>query len=165
NIWKRYSMRVSKNWVKFNKMFTLSPCPNACLRFERISLADNAQSASTVSVKNPNALQSEIEDILEPVIMWDTLNYLARDDEILSSLIALYSFNNKAMHTGFSRGFPFLNKLSIESHERLEELKTYLDSTIMKAKIAHKYCEIVRAKNKHLSLLWMKPILMHFNSH
>lgn len=25
NIWKRYSMRVSKNWVKFNKMFTLSP--------------------------------------------------------------------------------------------------------------------------------------------
>ena len=26
NIWKRYSMRVSKNWVKFNKMFTLSPC-------------------------------------------------------------------------------------------------------------------------------------------
>ncbi|MGU5664479.1 transposase, partial [Aeromonas sanarellii] len=24
---KRYSMRVSKNWVKFNKMFTLSPCP------------------------------------------------------------------------------------------------------------------------------------------
>ncbi|MGU5708723.1 restriction endonuclease subunit S, partial [Aeromonas hydrophila] len=25
-IWKRYSMRVSKNWVKFNKMFTLSPC-------------------------------------------------------------------------------------------------------------------------------------------
>ncbi|WP_429168766.1 hypothetical protein, partial [Aeromonas rivipollensis] len=23
--WKRYSMRVSKNWVKFNKMFTLSP--------------------------------------------------------------------------------------------------------------------------------------------
>lgn len=28
NIWKRYSMRVSKNWVKFNKMFTLSPCPH-----------------------------------------------------------------------------------------------------------------------------------------
>lgn len=27
NIWKRYSMRVSKNWVKFNKMFTLSPWP------------------------------------------------------------------------------------------------------------------------------------------
>ncbi|MFZ5381051.1 hypothetical protein ACOY98_20690, partial [Aeromonas hydrophila] len=29
NIWKRYSMRVSKNWVKFNKMFTLSPWPRA----------------------------------------------------------------------------------------------------------------------------------------
>ena len=28
NIWKRYSMRVSKNWVKFNKMFTLSPWPS-----------------------------------------------------------------------------------------------------------------------------------------
>lgn len=139
--------------------------PNTCLRFERIALADNAQSASTVSVKNPNALQSEIEDILEPVIMWDTLNELARNDDKLSGLIALYSLNDKAIHTGFSRGFPFLNRISIESHERLEELKTYLDSTVMKAKIAHKYCEIVRARNRHLSLLWMKPMLMHFNTH
>lgn len=25
NTWKRYSMLASKNWVNFNKMFTLSP--------------------------------------------------------------------------------------------------------------------------------------------
>lgn len=34
NIWKRYSMRVSKNWVKFNKMFTLSPCRNSAVLVE-----------------------------------------------------------------------------------------------------------------------------------
>jgi hypothetical protein len=28
NTWKRYSMLASKNWVNFNKMFTLSPCPD-----------------------------------------------------------------------------------------------------------------------------------------
>ncbi|WP_429170604.1 hypothetical protein, partial [Aeromonas rivipollensis] len=37
-IWKRYSMRVSKNWVKFNKMFTLSPWANieACWTWSNI---------------------------------------------------------------------------------------------------------------------------------
>ncbi|MGU5540744.1 coproporphyrinogen III oxidase, partial [Aeromonas hydrophila] len=33
--WKRYSMRVSKNWVKFNKMFTLSPCRKGLAYGER----------------------------------------------------------------------------------------------------------------------------------
>ena len=37
NIWKRYSMRVSKNWVKFNKMFTLSPCQQGNLAAIAIS--------------------------------------------------------------------------------------------------------------------------------
>ncbi|WP_080697977.1 ATP-dependent nuclease [Aeromonas hydrophila] len=138
--------------------------PNTCLRFERISLADNSLSASTVSVRNPNGLQSEIEDILEPDIMWNTLNDLAKNDEKLSGLISLYTLNTKATYTGFSRGFPFLNKTSLDSHEQLDELKTYLDSTVMKAKIAHRYCELVSSKNRNLSLLWMKPILMHFNT-
>ena len=38
NIWKRYSMRVSKNWVKFNKMFTLSPW--AAIEFFKEKLSD-----------------------------------------------------------------------------------------------------------------------------
>ncbi len=42
NIWKRYSMRVSKNWVKFNKMFTLSPCLDD--RLEQTLLAAMNQS-------------------------------------------------------------------------------------------------------------------------
>lgn len=36
NIWKRYSMRVSKNWVKFNKMFTLSPWMGCYLWYDEL---------------------------------------------------------------------------------------------------------------------------------
>uniref|UniRef100_UPI003D1D8819 hypothetical protein n=1 Tax=Aeromonas rivipollensis TaxID=948519 RepID=UPI003D1D8819 len=46
NIWKRYSMRVSKNWVKFNKMFTLSPCgPRLALQVENYLSRSKIESA------------------------------------------------------------------------------------------------------------------------
>ncbi len=59
NIWKRYSMRVSKNWVKFNKMFTLSPW--------RI---ENSQHYILDVVFNEDASRIAMEDAVENMALF-----------------------------------------------------------------------------------------------
>ncbi|MBX9567235.1 hypothetical protein FKF78_22645 [Aeromonas hydrophila] len=135
---------------------------NSCLRFERLSLAEDSTSACTVSVRSPNGLQSEIEDVLEPEVMWQTLNELSKTDDTLKHYLSLYTLNTSAVYTGFSRGLPFLNKISMQSHEELNAFKNYLDTTVMKAKIASKYCSIIKEGDDKKSLMWMKSILLHF---
>lgn len=68
NIWKRYSMRVSKNWVKFNKMFTLSPCPlgSACsMEINNWSHHINAARIIPLFVKNNSWRRLSIGIVIE----------------------------------------------------------------------------------------------------
>ena len=51
NIWKRYSMRVSKNWVKFNKMFTLSPWPIPLVAADGKWYLDGAAGAKEIAYR------------------------------------------------------------------------------------------------------------------
>ena len=52
NIWKRYSMRVSKNWVKFNKMFTLSPWGEYLSNHKLFNAGMNALSDKALRLEN-----------------------------------------------------------------------------------------------------------------
>ncbi|WP_270795259.1 hypothetical protein, partial [Aeromonas sp. QDB11] len=63
NIWKRYSMRVSKNWVKFNKMFTLSPCVTRGLLDGR---GDGAHISGNKAVFKPGEINSHVYWVFLP---------------------------------------------------------------------------------------------------
>lgn len=65
NIWKRYSMRVSKNWVKFNKMFTLSPWLLAQNSVEDANDATQALEQITTSINQISDMATQISSAAE----------------------------------------------------------------------------------------------------
>lgn len=133
-----------------------------CLRFERLAMDKSKFSARTISVANPDATQAEIEDVLEGVIMWNVLEALADDDPYLSDMLDNYSLESGAVYTGFSHGFPFLKRNNMHAHERIEELRTYLDLPEMKRKIAEEYCAQALRWDDLEPLPWMSEIIKHF---
>lgn len=135
-----------------------------CVKFERLAIDIKTFNARTISVANPDATQAEIEDVLEGIIMWDVLEVLADDDPYLAEMLENYSLNNKAQYTGFSHGFPFLKRNNIHAHERIEELRTYLDSPGMKRMIADEYCSQAAHWEDLEPLPWMDEIIQHFSS-
>jgi len=124
-----------------------------CLRFERLALDKSKFRARTNSVANPDATQAEIEDVLEA---------LAKGDQYLTDMLENYSLDSGALYTGFSHGFPFLKRNNIHAHERIEELRTYLDLPEMKRKIAEEYCDQALRWEDLEPLPWMSEIIKHF---
>lgn len=94
NIWKRYSMRVSKNWVKFNKMFTLSPW--ACMD-ERLAII----AALTEFSRQKKMVSTEMATLVrDQLAKEDRLRSLAETfkNEIAMQIVAL-GRANKAKST------------------------------------------------------------------
>ncbi len=91
--------------------------------------------------------------------MWDVLEALADDDPYLSDMLDNYSLESGAVYTGFSHGFPFLKRNNMHAHERIEELRTYLDLPEMKRKIAEEYCAQALRWDDLEPLPWMSEII------
>lgn len=137
--------------------------PDKCVKFERLTLDAKTFEANTKSVASTDATQAEIEDVLEAIIMWDVLEKLADKDEYLAGMLGNYSLDGSVVYTGFSHGFPFLKRENKEAHERIEELRLYLDTKGMKRKIAHEYCIQTRSWDDLEPLPWMEDIIKHFS--
>jgi energy-coupling factor transporter ATP-binding protein EcfA2 len=133
------------------------------LRFHRLSLDREKDESKLISVADTNATNTEIEDVLEPKIMWETLVFLSEEDSILKHYLESFSFQDTVEHTDLTKEASFLKKENVEAYEKFSEFKDYISSDNMKQKIARKYCSLVDLYDRGFIPDWMIPLEEYFN--
>lgn len=135
---------------------------NKKLSFNRILLDRTNLEASIISVANPTATNTEIEDILDAKIMWGAINSLAAEDEELAELITHYELDTTITYSDLTKNAKFLKKSTMHAYENLEKLKEILHKDENKRKLAENYCTIA-SKDKEINPLpWVAEIIKYF---
>lgn len=134
------------------------------LSFSRLMLDRTNDISKLISVADTNASNTEIEDVLSPVIMWKTFKDISKKDEKLKSFITNLKLVENIKHTDLTKNAIFLKKQTIEAHESFEDFKKYISSEDMKQLIANTYYKIGKKEENLVILPWMDNIIDYFNS-
>lgn len=110
---------------------------NNKLGFYRLSIRDGK--SDIVSIASPDATNTEIEDLLDPELMFTTLTNLSKNDSTLRSFMNLYNLNASFKFTNISNGMDFLERKTKLSHEKIKDFYDYLSSSKLKKLIAEEY--------------------------
>jgi energy-coupling factor transporter ATP-binding protein EcfA2 len=137
---------------------------NKKLSFNRILLDRTKLDASIISVANPTATNTEIEDILDAKIMWAAISSLADEDIELSELIAHYEFDDSFTYSDLTKNAQFLKKNTVPAYENLEKLKEMLHQDEYKRMLAESYCKIASQEKEIRQLPWIQEIIKYFKS-
>lgn len=135
------------------------------LAFNRLSFDRDKMCASLVSVANTNATNTEIEDLLDPEIMWEAISNLRNNDDTLDKFMKEYSYKEDIEYTDLTKNIGFLEKTSKKAYEKFDDFKLYLHEETFKKQLADEYFAV--ATNKHNPgykvMPWMDEIVKYFN--
>ncbi len=131
------------------------------LRFERLSLDRENNIAKTISVADTNATNTEIEDILNPKVMWAALKDLSTKDLKLKGYLDELKFNEESEYTDLTKDAKFLKKETVTAYKSFDEFKTYISSERIKQSLASHYCDNI-GDYKNQPLPWMTDIIDYF---
>lgn len=134
---------------------------NKKLLFFRLSLDRSSDTSSVISIANPNGVNTVIEDVIDPEILWEALTNISENDATLRDLLKNYSYNNGIKNPDISRNLGFLEKNTKESYEIMDQLKSYLFSEKMKAVICQEYCKL---NTNPIKLKWLDELLSYVSS-
>lgn len=139
---------------------------NKKMRFDRIILDRESDCAKLISVANNTATNTEIEDLLEPNIVWDAIKIIAQDDCKLSDMLSDYSYNSEFenKYSDLTKNMPFLKKDTVVAYENFDELKDYLGTDRIKKLLAINYFNVALERGEINEPAWIKEIIDHFNS-
>lgn len=107
------------------------------LSFYRLSL-DKDQS-DLISVASTIGINTEIEDLLEPVLFFNVLKEISKNDMLLDGYLKFYELDQDIKYVNLSNGISFLKPISMEGYEKKSELYNYLTTPKMKALVAEIY--------------------------
>ncbi|HID1684126.1 TPA: AAA family ATPase [Klebsiella pneumoniae] len=110
---------------------------NRKLGFYRLSIRDDK--SDIVSIASPDATNTEIEDLLDPELMFTSLINLSKSDSTLRSFMSLYNLNKSVKFTNISNGMSFLERKTKSSHEKIKDFCDYLSTSKLKKLIAEEY--------------------------
>lgn len=130
------------------------------LGFYRLSL--NEGESDLISIASTVGINTEIEDLLDPEIYWNVLQQLKDQDEILTSYLSLYMYNNDSEFVNLSGGMTFLKPLTMEGYEKREDFQEYLSTQKMKSIIADLYIKDLNNLRIRKCDKWLKDIIAFF---
>lgn len=131
---------------------------NKKLLFFRLSLDRATDTASIISIANPNGVNTVIEDIIDPKILWRALLNISEKEKTLKDILTNYTLNEEKSNPDISRNLGFLEKKTKEAYELMDELRDHLLSEKMKAMICQEYCKLNTTPTK---LAWLEELLSH----
>lgn len=126
------------------------------LSFFRLSMKNNE--SDLVSIASTDATNTEIEDLLEPQLMFNCLTKISANNNILKNYLGLYELNSKSDFVGISDNLKFLKPKTKESYEKLEEFQLYLTSDEMKKIISYEYTKDENLIYCRDNDVWIKKI-------
>jgi ABC-type cobalamin/Fe3+-siderophores transport system ATPase subunit len=131
------------------------------LIFERFMLDREKDESKLISIADPTASNTEIEDVLDTEIMWETLQHISKTDPFLSDNLANYTFDNKYKHCDITKEAKFLKRENLAGHEKFPDLKNYLATDDMKRKIAESYTNIALKKDALAKPMWIDTLISY----
>lgn len=132
------------------------------LRFDRLSLDRSNERSRLISVADPNATNTCIEDVLEPRLMWEAFRVVADSDPDIGALATEYSFNDNAVYADVTKRLHFLKRNSLRAHERADRLQELLCRDHTKRALAHAYVAAGSQFGQSQSLSWVEDIVAYF---
>lgn len=129
---------------------------NNKLSFSRLSMHDDK--SCLVTIASPDATNTEIEDLLEPSLMFDCLTELSQKNATLKSYLRHYELKQDVNFVGLSGGLKFLKRKTKEGYEKEDAFLDYLTSSELKHLIVERYTSdeslvVIREKD-----VWIKQI-------
>ncbi|UDM05756.1 ATP-binding protein [Halomonas sp. NyZ770] len=138
------------------------------LNFSRISINREKDVSSIVSIANPNAINTEVEDLLHVKPYTETILHLSKMQLEISSELAefleLYKVDyTNHKHAKTSRGLGPFKPKNMEGHERKDEFVAFLNSNKMKMAIAKSYPQFHSQHESEIGEMgWVSDIVDFF---
>ncbi|MFV0262824.1 MAG: AAA family ATPase [Kluyvera sp.] len=130
------------------------------LGFFRLSI--DGDKSDLISVASTIGINTEIEDLLEPLIFWNVLNELKEKDSRLSDFMSFYDLNPDVNYVNLSSDLAFLKPKSIDGYEKKKEFYSYLTSPWLKSLIADSYIKNIGETQIRPCDKWIKEIIRFF---
>lgn len=134
------------------------------LRFERLLLNRESWEADVISVANPNATNTCIEDVLDPEVMWGAFNLISQRKEEFSDLLDGFSFNPDVPYVDITKRVSFMRKETVAAYEKIDKIQSVASNDSFKRALAVAYVEVGVEMDKKRSLPWVERIVDFFGS-
>ncbi|WP_165855848.1 AAA family ATPase [Marinobacter sp. JSM 1782161] len=133
------------------------------LQFSRLSLDRESQKSSIISVASTNSINTEIEDLLDPKIMWQSIQKTARKDNDLNRVLKHFRLNSNAKYSDLTGRMSMFKFDSMGSHQNKDRLKNLLATDKVKRELSHAYRKIAGQESLP-SPDWAKQIIDFFEN-
>ncbi|MDI3442881.1 AAA family ATPase [Serratia marcescens] len=124
-------------------------------------LIDN-DSSDIITVANTNAINTEMEDLLEPSLFYQSIVKIADEDSDLADYLSNYELDESKKFTNLSASLSFLRPKNVKGYESCHAFYQYLTTNSMKSKISENYTKDISKIHIRDEDVWLKKIVNFF---
>ena len=135
---------------------------NGKLQFSRLSFDRSKNKSDIVTVASNISVNTEIEDVLEPEIMWEAIRRVSENHDDLRNLMAHYSLKDDAKYTDLTGDMGMFNCETLPAYKNIDKLKELLHTDEIKERICKEYQVVHNEKGGLVELEWVNMIESFF---